>query len=237
MMPVTIALDLEGTIISDEVKRIPRPKLYPFLETVRSLGRVVVYTMVDPETAREILQELAKSAAPAWFADVEWVDWFSADTDFKDLNLILGSDADHAFLVDDHAGFVHPKQRHRWIQIPFFNRYNAEDDELMVVLWKLRRKMVKYHDADFSQRYPCCSEKKDSVINTLQNEIDGLMIENLELQDEKDRLTCILQEYEDVLDVMGSQLKEGDTGIEKQSTRWTKTWLKCGSKSNGSDSC
>lgn len=56
MPDITIALDMEGTIISDEQGRIPRPGLYTFLEGCRQLGRVVIYTMVDPDTTRDITQ-------------------------------------------------------------------------------------------------------------------------------------------------------------------------------------
>lgn len=134
----TIALDLEGTIISSEKTRIPRPGLYDFLEACRQLGRVVIYTMVDDETSREITEELVeKGFAPSWFADVEWIDWFSYETDYKDLNLIPESDADHAVLVDDHRDFVKPGQESHWIQIRFFDP-ESPDNEFTRVLRTLK---------------------------------------------------------------------------------------------------
>lgn len=193
-MTITIALDLEGTLISDETTRIPRPGLYDFLEACKELGRVMIYTMVDEETAEEITLELSsKGFAPNWFSGVEWVDWFSHDTDFKDLDLIRGSDAKHAILVDDHLGFVKPGQEHIWIPINFFYPQDSNDAELENALWKLKRKIKKLTGKPVDVSWP---GDKDKKLQELQDEIDDLLLDNIELQKEKDKLTQIILEDE-----------------------------------------
>lgn len=67
----TIALDLEGTLITDAEQQIPRPSLFNFLEACRQSDSVVTYTIVDQNTAREITRELvAGGQALGWFVDV-----------------------------------------------------------------------------------------------------------------------------------------------------------------------
>jgi len=117
---IVIALDLEGTIISDEQHRIARPGLYDFLTACGKFARIVVYTMVDEETTQEIVEELvAKGHAPEWFLGVQWVDWHGVETDYKDLNLISEASSKTAIIVDDYKTFVHPQQTDRWVPIRF----------------------------------------------------------------------------------------------------------------------
>ncbi|WDP89305.1 MAG: hypothetical protein HUN04_06010 [Desulfobacter sp.] len=180
-MDFTIALDLEGTLITDEKSRIPRPGLYDFLEACRDLGRVVQYTMVDEETVREIARELVDSGhAPEWYADIEWVDWFSVDTDHKDLNLIPGASVKNAVLVDDHMGFVAPGQEHRWIKVDFFDP-SISDRELNLALWRIKRQYWK--SLGLSQVIDLTwPGDKDKLINDLQDEIDELLQDVVRLQ-------------------------------------------------------
>ncbi len=58
---VTIALDLEGVLISNAVSRFPRPGLSQFVSACRRhADRLVLYTSVRSEVARSILDELVK---------------------------------------------------------------------------------------------------------------------------------------------------------------------------------
>lgn len=135
---LTIALDLEGTLISNAVSQFPRPGLYNFLDGCKKIGRVVIFTTVDDETFRKIANILVKdNYAPAWFKDVLWVDWFKYGSDFKDLSFIPDSSVENAVLVDDHEPVVNPEQKHRWIEIPFFDPENSSDDELIFALKKI----------------------------------------------------------------------------------------------------
>ncbi len=190
----TIALDLEGTLITDAEQPIPRPGLFAFLEACRQLGRVVIYTMVDQDTSQEIIREMvAGGHAPGWFVDVEWVDWFSVDTAHKDLNLIPGSDAVHAFLVDDHTGFVHPDQLDRWIQVMFYESGDSEDRELELALWRLKRKIALQAGKDLELTFP-----GDPIwaLCGMQDQIDELLHDNFELQAEKEKLIRAIHKLE-----------------------------------------
>src|SRR5690606_39462147 len=64
-----IALDLEGTLISNAMSQLPCPGLYGFLEGCRSIcNRVVMFTTVNEVTFREIAALLvAEGTAPSWF--------------------------------------------------------------------------------------------------------------------------------------------------------------------------
>ena len=47
LKPIVIALDLEGTLISNAVSQFPRPGLYSFLEYCQeNFSRIVIFTAV-----------------------------------------------------------------------------------------------------------------------------------------------------------------------------------------------
>ena len=55
----TIALDIEGTLISNAVSQFPRPGLFAFLEFCReSFDQVYIYTAVRDETCVPIVRTL-----------------------------------------------------------------------------------------------------------------------------------------------------------------------------------
>ena len=57
-----IALDLEGTLISNAISQIPRPGLNKFLELCRSItNRVVIFTAVKEEVFRGIAKKCMKN--------------------------------------------------------------------------------------------------------------------------------------------------------------------------------
>jgi hypothetical protein len=132
----TLALDLEGTLISNAVSLFPRPGLLRFLESCAQIApRVVVYTAVDEPRFRELARLLAREGeVPAWFAGLEHVPWSER---YKDLRLIPGADPASTRLVDDLEEAVHPGQREQWIPIaPYDPR--RDDRELSRVLEQLR---------------------------------------------------------------------------------------------------
>ena len=132
----TLALDLEGTLISNAVSLFPRPGLFRFLESCRQLvPRLVVYTAVDEHRFRELGRLLAgEGEVPEWFAGLEHVAWSER---YKDLRLIPGADPASTRLLDDLEEAVHPEQRAQWIPIaPYDPR--CDDDELSRVLAELR---------------------------------------------------------------------------------------------------
>ena len=137
----TIALDLEGTLISNAMSQIPRPGLFSFLEECRRLvERVVMFTTVSEPVFRRIATTLVEEAyAPGWFAALEYID---RDGETKNLALIPGCQASEALLVDDFEIHVHPGQEAQWIAIPLFAApYPLEDDGLSVALAMIRERL------------------------------------------------------------------------------------------------
>ena len=72
MRPTILALDLEGTLISNAVSQIPRPGLYQFLEVAHELfEHLVIYTTVPEAAFRRISRLLVEEgSAPGWFAEL-----------------------------------------------------------------------------------------------------------------------------------------------------------------------
>lgn len=136
--PSVLALDLEGTLISNAVSQIPRPGLLNFLERCRELlPRIVMFTTVNETRFRAIADLLIQEhAAPAWFAQLEYVSWEGAT---KDLALIPNAAAEDCLLLDDFEAYVHPGQHAQWICIESFaHPYEASDTELTKALEVLR---------------------------------------------------------------------------------------------------
>lgn len=132
-----LALDLEGTLISNAVSMFVRPGLARFLALCRPLfARVVLYTTVNEPRFRQIAATLvAEGSAPRWFADIEYISW-SGRT--KDLSVIPDAEVDQVLLVDDYAAYIHPGQAAQWIPIACFKPPFAPDDsELDRVLQEL----------------------------------------------------------------------------------------------------
>jgi hypothetical protein len=123
-----LALDLEGTLISNAVSQIARPGLFDFLEDCRKLfPRIVIFTSVNEERFRSIANLLTTEGyAPNWFADIEYITW-SGET--KNLIFVDGASPEEILLVDDYEKYVHPGQENQWIKVPDFD-YPYSDDGL-----------------------------------------------------------------------------------------------------------
>jgi hypothetical protein len=140
--PRVLALDLEGTLISNAASQIPRPGLYEFLASCQQLfQRIVIFTTVSEAKFRPIAKLLVQEGlAPAWFAQVEYVNW-SGTT--KDLSFIPGAGPEETLLVDDYDIYVHPGQEGRWVQAPFFDYpYPSTDTGLAQVVGTLRERVT-----------------------------------------------------------------------------------------------
>ena len=132
--PKVLALDLEGTLISNAMSQIPRPGLYGFLERCRVLfPRVVMFTTVKEESFRAVARLLVdEGLAPSWFSDIEYVNW-TGET--KDLGFISGVDPEEVLLVDDFERYVHSGQESQWLRIDYFGHpYPGNDIGLSKVL-------------------------------------------------------------------------------------------------------
>jgi hypothetical protein len=66
---LTIALDVEGTLISNAVSQFPRPGLFTFLEYChQNFDRLVIFTAVNEVRFRSISRTLAEAGdVPVWF--------------------------------------------------------------------------------------------------------------------------------------------------------------------------
>jgi hypothetical protein len=122
-----LALDLEGTLISNAVSQIARPGLFDFLTRCKDLfPRLVMFTTVDETKFREIAALLIKEGfAPSWFKDVEYVTWHG---NTKNLEFVPDSKIEEILLVDDFEQYVHEGQECQWVRIKHFDYPYPETD-------------------------------------------------------------------------------------------------------------
>jgi NLI interacting factor-like phosphatase len=134
---LTIALDLEGTLISNAVSQFPRPGLFTFLEYChQNFDRLVIFTAVNEVHFRSIARTLVEVGdVPAWFVDLEYINWTGT---YKDLSFIPQGTFDRTILIDDRIEYIHPNQKDRWIEIPGYEHpYPNDDRELDIMMEKL----------------------------------------------------------------------------------------------------
>lgn len=140
--PRVLALDLEGTLISNALSIFPRPGLRDFLEDCRaSAPAIVLFTAVSASRVRTIQQLLVEEgAAPDWFAFVPQVAWSGP---VKHLSFIPDVAPHEALLVDDQAAYIAPDERHLWIAIDeFAPPYPDDDSELARVAAIIRARFA-----------------------------------------------------------------------------------------------
>lgn len=144
---LTLALDIEGTLVVSAGWPWARPGLKEFLEWCRgTFGRVVFFTAVASDLARQALEFLvSRGEAPAWVLDLEVlnptplvVPWGPEPVTKKDLR-VLG-DLARVLLVDDHEGYVVHEQRDRWVPVALFDG-DPQDRELARVREELERRI------------------------------------------------------------------------------------------------
>ena len=125
-----LALDLEGTLLSNAVSQFPRPGLREFLEFCRrAVPRVVLFTSVPERKVREIVGNLvAEGLVPEWFQDIECIQWAGRK---KDLAMIPDATVERTLLIDDFEGYVVDDQLRQWLPISTYSApYSADDAEL-----------------------------------------------------------------------------------------------------------
>lgn len=139
-LPTTLALDLEGTLISNAVSQIPRPGLLQFLVEINAIfSELVMFTTVPEPQVREILSLLAdEGEVPDWFKHSRCIQWEGSTK-----NLLLVSPAlGEAILLDDHRPYVHPGQEEFWVEAPLFAPpYSLHDHGLEVALKRVRKRV------------------------------------------------------------------------------------------------
>ncbi|MEM9530895.1 MAG: NIF family HAD-type phosphatase [Pseudomonadota bacterium] len=135
-----IALDLEGTLVSNAMSQIPRPGLFTFLEGCAALaGEVVAFTTVREPPFREVAGLLVKEQlAPPWFETIRYVEWQGKT---KNLEHVQTAAVEECLLVDDYEVYVHPGQESQWVPIAEFQSpYPDDDRELEKTLATLRQR-------------------------------------------------------------------------------------------------
>jgi hypothetical protein len=138
-----IALDLEGTLISNALSQFPRPGLYPFLEFCRNhFERMVIFTAVSEERTRLIARTLAENGeVPIWFSDsLEYISWSGQ---YKDLKFVEGTSIQEVLLVDDQEAYIHPEQREQWLPVKEYQSPYPEDDDELKQLSELIRAKIE----------------------------------------------------------------------------------------------
>jgi len=138
--PSILALDLEGTLISNAVSQIPRPGLNDFLEAVREhFDKLVMYTTVPDDLFRRISSLLVQEGhVPSWFSELECTQWAGPTKDLRYVAPVLGQ----ALLFDDHVNYVHPGQHAWWIEVPLFaSPYQESDDGLKIALHRIEQRL------------------------------------------------------------------------------------------------
>ncbi len=143
-----IALDLEGTLISNAMSQIPRPGLYTFLVGCKAITpRVIMYTTVKEDQFRDIAKLLVEEGSvPGWFEQIEYVNW---EGETKDLHQIPGNtNIGSSVLVDDYYEYVHEDQDALWLEImQFAHPYPDSDSELDLTLNKLKARHSYEHSS------------------------------------------------------------------------------------------
>jgi hypothetical protein len=139
MQVSVLALDLEGTLITDAMTQEPRAGLFDFLEfCLDRFERVVLFTCVEKPDALEILNRLADEGyVPRDFLDrLDYVVW---EGEYKDLRFVAGARPEEVILIDDDPGWIHADQRGQWIRIAAWP--SGVDDELIRVREVLERRL------------------------------------------------------------------------------------------------
>jgi hypothetical protein len=124
-----LALDLEGTLITNHLERRPRPYLHGFLKfCCDHFDRLVLFTAVPQDSALRVISELVDQGhAPKEVLDrLEYVEW---DGEYKDLSYVPDAQLGQILLVDDFEGYVKPDQKRYWIPIERYDPYLVVDDD------------------------------------------------------------------------------------------------------------
>jgi hypothetical protein len=142
MVETIIALDLEGTLISNAVSQFARPGLWEFLEFCRQhFRKIFLYTAVSDARCHEIVYNLVdRDLAPSWLSDVPFISW---DRTLKDLRNIPHVLPGQCLIVEDNREYIPENQWPQWIEIAKFEPpYPDSDRELERVRRVIERRLA-----------------------------------------------------------------------------------------------
>ncbi|PTA70673.1 MULTISPECIES: NIF family HAD-type phosphatase [unclassified Stenotrophomonas] len=140
MRPTILALDLEGTLISNAISQIPRPGLMTFMEFAQStFSKIVLFTSVPQPLVAEIAALLVQEgSAPPWFLKLPYVEWVGQTKDLRFVSTRLGE----TLLLDDHQPYVHPGQLLFWVEAPLFAApYPQNDMGLQIAAQRIKERI------------------------------------------------------------------------------------------------
>lgn len=167
---MTLALDIEGTLISHASTLIPRPGLYEFLTFCKeNFERVVFFSFVDEEKGRIVLNCMADEGhMPDWVRTAEYFHAQGGRPGAKNLRQ-LGIDSEQALLVDDQPQVLPREQQHRLVRVVEFKEpFSADDTELEQVQKRIMEKQhsIQVCGADEVDRF---SVKRITHLITIAN--------------------------------------------------------------------
>jgi hypothetical protein len=140
MKPKVLALDLEGTLISNAMSQMPRKGLFDFLEwAFATFPRVELFTAVEADEARDVLHTLVDIGdAPVQTGTMPIVTWKGR---YKSLEHIEYVAPEECLIVDDDEYWIRPEDRVRWIEIVCWETPYRPDDELQRVRMEIQKKI------------------------------------------------------------------------------------------------
>lgn len=135
-------MDLEGTLLSNAVSQIPRPHLYWFLDSCKSLfERIVIFTCISESRFRKIATLLVlEGHAPLWFEKIEYIHWSGPK---KDLSFIPEISPSEALILDDLAEYILSDQTEQWIKADHFNYKSSELDDGLTRAFTLIKEKIQ----------------------------------------------------------------------------------------------
>lgn len=149
MIRTALALDLEGSIISNAMSQIPRCHLLSFFRFCLSeFDHIVWFTAVRKSRALEVVKRLVSDGfLPPDALDVQYTDWpvnpeYQGEVDglftgqcYKDLSYVQEMfpevPIEHIFIVDDDIQWISPQQRQQWVEVEMWETPYPEDDVLL----------------------------------------------------------------------------------------------------------
>ncbi len=134
----SIALDIEGTLLSNALRPRARPGLGPFMDFCNQyFTEVVLFTAVPEFTARKAIVTLVESGhMPPGSEHLRYINWSGL---YKDLRFVSRSNSEQILIVDDSPVVIHPDQLDQWIQVKSWEQPFGQGDR---ELFRARSKIL-----------------------------------------------------------------------------------------------
>lgn len=141
MPPHVLALDIEGTLISNGVSLFPRQGLFEFFANIQPLfDEIFFYSSLTNPTRTNVLEHLAQEGSiPRWALGLRQVESHSR---YKDLRY-TGYVVSEVLIVDDMRAMIDPAQESQWVPIAEFLPPYGPDNELARVCEELALRCQK----------------------------------------------------------------------------------------------